>query len=272
MQTELDLSALLKSAIEASQLSRAVLLHYFGQLTQVQEKAFAGLVSEADLEAEKAITAHLQKVLPGVGVLGEEEAFQRDAFGVHEPSANSWIVDPLDGTTNYIYRFPIFCTSIALQWQGEVVLGVVDVPLLNKTYSGVRGGGAFVNGERLSVSEREKISEAFLATGFYPDNKILLREQLKIFTDLIYEARAIRRAGSAAYDLCLVAEGVFDAFWETNLKAWDTAAGVLFVREAGGQVVNFRGEPYTLGEHGILASNPRLSASLLSRIQRSTHS
>lgn len=272
MHSELDLPSLLKSAVEASQLARGVLLRYFGELTQVQEKAFAGLVSEADLEAERVITAHLQKVLPGVGVLGEEEAFMRDAQGAHKPVDSTWIVDPLDGTTNYIYRFPIFCSSIALQWKGQVVLGVVDVPLLNKTYSGTRGGGAFVNGKRLQVSRREKIGEAFLATGFYPDNRKLLQEQLKIFTDLIYEARAIRRAGSAAYDLCLVAEGVFDAFWETNLRAWDTAAGVLFVRESGGQVLNFEGREYTLGEHGILASNPRLVSGLLSRIQRSTHS
>lgn len=269
MQKELDLQTLLKSAIEASQKARIVLLHYFGELRQVQEKAYAGLVSEADLESEKIITSHLQAALPGVGVLGEEEAFMRDAQGRHHPKESTWIVDPLDGTTNYIYRFPIFCSSIALQWKGQLVVGVVDVPMLNRTYSSVVGGGAFVNGERMKVSERDQIKNSFLATGFYPDDKVLLSEQLRIFTDLISEARGIRRAGSAAYDLCLVAEGVFDAFWETNLRAWDTAAGTLFVRESGGQVLNFRGDNYTLGEHGIVAGNPRLMKPLLNRIQAS---
>lgn len=269
MQKELDLNTLLKSAIEASQKAREVLLRYFGELKQVQEKAFAGLVSEADMESEKVITAHLQAALPGVGVLGEEEAFLRDAHSRHHPAETTWIVDPLDGTTNYIYRFPVFCSSIALQWKGQLVVGVVDVPMLNRTYSSALGGGARVNGELMKVSEREHIKDSFLATGFFPDDKVLLSEQLKIFTDLIYQARGIRRAGSAAYDLCLVAEGVFDAFWESNLRAWDTAAGTLFVRESGGQVLNFKGEEYTLGEHGIVAGNPRIMKPLLNRIQSS---
>jgi myo-inositol-1(or 4)-monophosphatase len=260
----LDLSAALNTALRASQLGRQVLLHYFGQLKKVQNKAQAGLVSEADVESEKVITAELKRGFPDVDVLGEEEAFvsKREKVGL-----TSWVVDPLDGTTNYVHSFPIFCISIGLQWKGELSVGVVDVPMLNRTYTCTKGGGAFANGERLNVSTRRQVRESLLATGFFPDNVSALKQQLTIFSNLVYEARGIRRAGAAAYDLCLVAEGVFDAFWEKNLMPWDTAAGTLMVREAGGVAWTYAGEEYDLQQDSILAGSPSIAPQICQRIK-----
>ena len=258
---QLDLTQALQTAHKAALAGRKVLLDYYGQLKNVQEKSFAGLVSEADLESEKVITKVLQADFPGIPVLGEEGAFLENDERLH---ANQWVVDPLDGTTNYVYQFPIFCISIGLQWENKLVVGVIDVPMFNKTYTAVAGQGAFVNGLRMKVRQSQEVRECLLATGFFPENPDALRRQLKIFSDLVFEARGIRRAGAAAYDLCLVAEGVFDAFWEANLKPWDAAAGVLLVREAGGVVTTYEGKDYVLGDKTLLSGNSQI-ASVLSR-------
>jgi myo-inositol-1(or 4)-monophosphatase len=194
----LDLSQALSTALEASRLGRQVLLDYFGQLKKVQEKAQAGLVSEADVESEKVITAALKRGLPGVGVLGEEDSF---AQGSEAIDSSMWVVDPLDGTTNYVHGFPVFCISIGLQWEDELAVGVVDVPMLNKTYTCARGQGAFVNGDKISVSDRRTIKESLLATGFFPDNPTALKEQLRIFSDLVFQARGIRAFAGRALRL-----------------------------------------------------------------------
>jgi len=261
----LDLTQALVAAREAADEGRKVLLHYFRHLKKVQEKAHAGLVSEADIESEKVITKVLQKHFPSLPVLGEEGAFQtRD----EHVSSSTWVVDPLDGTTNYVHGFHVFCISIGLQYQGELVAGLIDVPILNKTYEATKGGGAFVNGEKMAVSKTASIRDSLLATGFFPDNTNALRDQLKIFSDLVFEARGIRRAGAAAYDLCMVAEGVFDSFWEPNLKPWDAAAGVVLVREAGGCVWNYAGEEYRLGDNTLLSGNPAICSAIQARIQK----
>jgi myo-inositol-1(or 4)-monophosphatase len=260
---DLDLNQALNTALKACRLGRQVLLDYFGQLKKVQEKAHAGLVSEADIESEKVIAAELARGLPGVGVLGEEAAFANQEETVQ---STMWVVDPLDGTTNYVHGFPIFCISIGLQWKGELAVGVVDVPMLNKTYTCAKGQGAFVNGERIVTSRRKELKESLLATGFIPDNVVALKEQIRIFSDLVFEARGIRRAGAAAYDLCLVAEGVFDAFWEKNLKPWDTAAGCLMVREAGGVSWTYSGAEYKLGNDSLLSGNRNITPLISQRI------
>lgn len=259
----LDLTQALSTALKAAERGREVVMHYFGQLKKVQEKAQAGLVSEADVESEKAIAAELARGMPGIKMLGEEGAFGKPEEAVE---ATTWVVDPLDGTTNYVHGFHVFCISIGLQYKGELVTGVVDVPMLNRIYQAKKGSGAFCNGERLHVSRRSSIKESLLATGFFPDNVSALKEQLKIFSDLVFEARGIRRAGAAAYDLCLVAEGVFDAFWEKNLKPWDAAAGALIVQEAGGVVWTYDGKPYKLGDDSLIAGNPVIAPSLVQRI------
>jgi len=260
---DLDLAKALQAAQNAAKEGRKVLLHYFGQLKQVQEKSFAGLVSEADLESEKVITKILKEAFPAIPVLGEEGAFLENDERLH---ANQWVVDPLDGTTNYVHGFHVFCISIGLQWKNQLAVGVVDVPIMDKTYTAAQGQGAFVNGHKMSVRKTETVRESLLATGFFPDNPDALRRQLKIFSDLVFEARGIRRAGAAAYDLCLVAEGIFDAFWEANLKPWDAAAGVVLVREAGGVVRTYDGRDYQLGDKTLLSGNEKIAGVISSRI------
>ncbi len=262
---QLDISQALQTAQKAALAGRKVLLHYYGQLKKVQEKSFAGLVSEADLESEKVITKVLLDDFPNIPVLGEEGAFLDNDERL---LANQWVVDPLDGTTNYVYQFPIFCISIGLQWENKLVVGVIDVPMFDKTYTATAGGGAFVNGVPMKVRQTQTIRESLLATGFFPDNTEALRRQLKIFSDLVFEARGVRRAGAAAYDLCLVAEGVFDAFWEANLKPWDAAAGVVLVREAGGVVTTYEGKDYVLGDKTLMSGNAKISSVICDRIAK----
>lgn len=260
---QLDFDKALKTAEKAAAEGRKVLLHYFGQLKKVQEKSFAGLVSEADLESEKVISKILKADFPEIPVLGEEGAFLDNDERL---KANQWVVDPLDGTTNYVHGFHVFCISIGLQWANRVRVGVIDVPILDKTYSAVEGRGAFVNGHKMQVRQSTTVRESLLATGFFPDNTEALRRQLKIFSDLVFEARGIRRAGAAAYDLCLVAEGVFDAFWEANLKPWDAAAGVILVREAGGVVWTYDGREFSLSDKTLLSGNKTIASVISGRI------
>lgn len=261
----LDLSHALRSAQAAAQAGRKVLLEYFGQLKKVQEKSQAGLVSEADIESERVISLELKKHFPQIPMLGEEGA-HLDGSSTIQPT--SWIVDPLDGTTNYVHGFHIFCISIGLQVNNELVVGLVDVPLLDKIYHAAKGRGAFVNNEPISVRKNTEVKDSLLATGFFPDDINALKNQLKVFSDLVFEARGIRRAGAAAYDLCLVGEGIFDAFWEPNLKPWDAAAGTVIVREAGGVVWNYDGQDYQMGHKTLLAGNRELCNKLSGRIQK----
>ncbi len=249
----------LVAAQKAAQAGAKVLEQYFGRLKQVSEKHLAGLVSEADLASEDAIKGELQSLYPAQ-FLGEESS--HGTVEVWPSEGNWWIVDPLDGTTNYIHRFPIYCISIGLMWQGELALGLVHVPALHTTYHATKGGGAYRNGEKISVSERSSIRDSLLATGFFRDQPEALKEQIEIFSKLVFEARGIRRAGAAAYDLCLVAEGVFDAFWEKNLKPWDTAAGTVLVREAGGVVKDYSGADYNITAPCILASNQNIYSTI----------
>lgn len=247
-------------SIRACQKGREVLLGYLGRLSNVEEKLMAGLVSEADRESERVIKAHLDAVFPGFEFLGEESFFQDDKSVklTLEHESPRWILDPLDGTTNYIHQFPIFCISLALEVKGEIEVAVIDVPMLKETYTAIRGQGAFVNGRPLKVSKTEKISNSLLATGFFADDPLALEEQLKFFSQIVREARGVRRPGAAAYDLALVARGVFDGFWEKNLKPWDTAAGILLVREAGGVVCTYDGLDYNPYKNSLLATNPVL--------------
>ncbi|MBX2994390.1 MAG: inositol monophosphatase [Bdellovibrionaceae bacterium] len=243
---------LLRCALKAARLGREVLIHYFGRLEHIEEKFQAGLVSEADKESERVIRDYLSKQYPDFEFVGEESTL--DLRAVQSKSARPrWILDPLDGTTNYIHRFPAFAVSLGLQVGDDLEVGVVDVPMMGEVYSAVRGGGAFVNGRKISVSGTSELKDAFLATGFISEIEENLEEQLRVFSNMVRKARAIRRAGAAAYDLCLVARGVFDGYWEKGIKPWDAAAGVLLVREAGGCVQTYRGKEYGVFDNSIVA-------------------
>ena len=266
-----DWSQVLKIALMACRRGREVLLQHFGRLEHVEEKFHAGLVSEADKESERVISQFLKEHFPKTEFLGEESAFSgaKVQAGRGGPDGR-WILDPLDGTTNYVHRFPIFCISLALEVNGDLKLGIIDVPLLNETYVAIRGQGAFVNGRKISVSETGELKSSLLSTGFFPDDIEALEEQLKIFSNLVRDCRGVRRPGAAAYDLCQVARGVFDGFWEKNLKPWDVAAGQILVEEAGGILKTYKGHAHDPYQTSVIASNKKLMPILLDRMKQTT--
>jgi myo-inositol-1(or 4)-monophosphatase len=253
-----DLGRYLETANQACDLSRAILERHFGHLRTIDEKYQAGLVSEADRESEKAIVELIRNSFPDHGILGEE-------FGDSGSPPNAshvWMIDPLDGTTNYVHRFPFFCISIGLEVDGELVLGVVEAPRLGARFSAVKGGGAFKNGEPIRASTRSAWKDGLFATGFSSyDNT--LDEQLELLSLIVKRTRGIRRAGAAALDLCFVAEGVFDVFWEKNLSPWDTAAGVVIAREAGALATDMTGQHFNPRQKSILCGTPALHAETL---------
>lgn len=260
---QINWTEVLKKALSTVRNGRELLLSYYGQLKQVESKLHAGLVSEADRESEKLIKHGLSQINPTWEFLGEEESFAKGDINLHAGSQPRWILDPLDGTTNYIHQFPIFCISLALEWQGQLQLAIIDCPMTQETFTAIRGQGAYRNGKKISTSATHQLSDSLLATGFFPDNQEALLDQLKVFSELIKKCRGIRRAGAAAYDLCMVAQGTFDGFWEPNLKPWDVAAGQLLVEEAGGRVVNRSGKKHSPYDNYIIATNDQLSPVLL---------
>ena len=264
----MDWKKILDQSAKACAVGRKVLLEYYGHLKKVEEKKHAGLVSEADKESEKAIGEELKKILPEAEFLGEESAFAGASVQSGRAGEKGrWILDPLDGTTNYIHQFPLFCISLALEVSSDIKMAIIDVPLLNETYTAIRGQGAWVNGQKLNVSRTTEVEKSLLSTGFFADDLPALEEQLRIFSSLVRKARGVRRSGSAAYDLCQVARGVFDAYWEKNLKPWDTAAGQLLVEEAGGVLLTYDGRAYNPYENSLISGNPLMA----SHIQKSVN-
>lgn len=260
---QINWTEVLKKALSTVRNGRELLLNYYGQLKNVESKLHAGLVSEADRESEKLIKAGLMQIDSTWEFLGEEESFLNGDVNIKAGTQPRWILDPLDGTTNYIHQFPVFCISLALEWEGKLQLAIIDCPMTHETFTAVRGQGAFRNGKKISTSKTSQLTESLLATGFFPDNQEALLDQIRVFSELIKKCRGIRRAGAAAYDLCMVAQGTFDGFWEPNLKPWDVAAGQLLVEEAGGKVVNRSGQKHSPYDQYIIATNPFLSSDLI---------
>jgi myo-inositol-1(or 4)-monophosphatase len=180
-----------------------------------------------------------------------------------------WIVDPLDGTTNFVHGFPMFCVTVAAEFKGEVVVGVTYHPILNELYIAVKGKGAFVNKKRMRVSETTKLKNSLLATGFAYSASDVLKSEMSSFERASRSARAVRRPGSAALDLAYTARGVFDGFWERNLSPWDVAAGSLLVTEAGGKVSDFTGKKFDVHGKEVLATNGLIHKSIRSTVAKS---
>ena len=259
----MDLDQILIASLKACRLGRQVLLSYFGELKKIEEKFHAGLVSEADKESERVIKSYLMEKFPKTFFLGEETYFENKED--KNTDQGKWICDPLDGTTNYVHQFPIFCISLGFEWNGQVQVGVIDVPMLNETYTAVRGQGAFVNGHPLNINKNTDFSKSLLATGFFPDDKQALAEQLKFFGSIVGDCRGVRRAGAAAFDLCQVARGVFDGFWEKDLSPWDVAAGQVIVEEAGGIVRTYKNELHTPYSRSLVAGNSAIVNDIIKR-------
>ena len=243
-------------AREAAQAAGAILSRLFGRVNRVTKKGRIDLVTEADVQAEEAILDIITAHFPRDSILTEEAGEQ------HHLPERVWNIDPLDGTTNFAHAFPVFAVSIALEVEKEVVLGIVYNPYADEFFEAVTGMGAFLNKDRIRVSQVSQLDEALLATGFPYDIHQRPRRVLAPFEKLILLAQGVRRPGSAAIDLCYVAAGSFDGFWEPGLKPWDTAAGSILVSEAGGKLSTYEGKTFTPDQRTIVASNGRIHDTL----------
>jgi len=241
------------TAIAAARAGGKVLLRYFTKKFRVDYKGEVNLVTEADRRAEAVIVSTLHRHFPDHQVLAEESG-----EGTRRASPYKWIIDPLDGTTNFAHTFPMFCISIALETRGEVVLGVVYDPLREEIFLAEKGRGAALSGRPIRVSQTEKLNGSLLVTGFAYDVREDMKNNLDHFGNFSLRAQGVRRTGSAALDLCYVACGRLDGFWEMKLAPWDTAAGFLIATEAGAMVTDFKGQPYTIYLKEIVASNGRI--------------
>jgi myo-inositol-1(or 4)-monophosphatase len=233
----------------------ALLMSYFGKIT-IEYKGDADLVTEADRAAERLITERIVALWPDHDLMGEEGT--RREHG----SDYKWYVDPLDGTTNFAHGFPVFCVSLGLAHKGERIAGVIYDPTRNELFAAERGSGASMNGQSIHVSKTKRLLESLVATGF-PSHKRHKNPNIHYYHQITLRSHGVRRAGSAALDLCNVAAGRVDGFWEFNLNPWDTAAGVLLVEEAGGIVTDMHGGPFQLASREVLASNRLIHGELL---------
>ena len=248
---------------EIARRAGALLLEYFhrGVKTEYKGVGTVDVVTDADRASEKLIVESLRGAFPSYGVVGEEGARS------HSTSEYLWYVDPLDGTTNFAHGFPVFCVSIGLARNNEVIAGVVFDPTRDELFAAERGSGATLNGEAIHVSKIATLGESLLGTGF-PSKKRHLNPNIHFYHRLTLKSHGLRRAGSAALDLACVASGRYDGYWEFNLNAWDTSAGVLLVEEAGGQLTHVDGSKFDVAvSRDVLATNGLIHSELMSEMQ-----
>ncbi len=248
----------LTTAVESVVRAGDVMLERFGTDVRVDLKGAIDLVTEVDVAIEREFRARIAERFPAHVVLGEEMG-----GSVAVPEGACWVFDPIDGTTNFAHGLPIFCSSLALEIDGVAQLAAVYDPTRRELFTAERGGGAFLNGTPVHVSQPASLLEAVLVTGFPYDVHARVAEIVGLFAEFVGKARAVRRLGSAAIDLCYVAAGRLDGFWERDLNAWDIAGGALLVEEAGGRITNFRGEPFTSRGREVVASNGRIHQAML---------
>ena len=255
----------LATAVEIVLLAGEIQLSRRESGFQIDKKGTIDLVTEVDLECEKMCRALLAERFPHHDILAEELS---RGPGQPRTSRYRWVFDPLDGTTNYAHGLPVFCASLALEIDGRAEVGAIYDPTRKELFTGERGQGAFVNGTRLRVSETRSLLDALLVTGFPYDVHEKLVPLLAMFGAFLGEARAVRRLGSAALDLCYVAAGRFDGFWEQTLKPWDVAAGALIVEEAGGRITGMDGSQFDPAAAHLVASNGQIHEAMLDVIKR----
>lgn len=248
-------------AVRAARAAGKIHLQRLSSISISQKSNAIDLVTEADREAEAAVISIIQRALPDHAILAEESG------PTERQSEHRWIIDPLDGTTNYTHGFPAFCVSIAYEYRGRVQVGVVFDALHKDCFTARRGKGAFLNGKPIKVSRRAGLSTSLVSTGFPYDRRERRRFYLCFWEEFMMRTHGVRRTGSAALDLANVACGRTDGFWEFGLKAWDVAAGSLLVTEAGGRVTNMDGTPLDLTAGQIVASNGRIYKAMLDVIE-----
>jgi myo-inositol-1(or 4)-monophosphatase len=248
---------ILEFAVELALESGRIQKRHFEESHSIRHKGEIDIVTDVDLECQDRILGLLSAHYPDDRVISEEKD---NHFG---GDGNRWIIDPIDGTTNYAHGYPFFCTSIAHEAKGEITCGVVYNPIFDELFFAAKGKGAYLNGRRLSVSRTDDMKQSLLVTGFPYDLNSNQHNNIDHFVAFLYQAQAVRRDGSAALNLSYVAAGRFDGFWELKLSPWDTAAGFLIVNEAGGKVTGFRGEPFDIFKGRIVASNGLIHGHML---------
>jgi myo-inositol-1(or 4)-monophosphatase len=249
-------------AAEAARKAGGILKDNIHGAREITYKGDINLVTEMDTRSERAVVGILHESFPGHGIIAEEETTIRNESGY------TWIIDPLDGTTNYAHGYPCFSVSIALKHEGDVITGVVYDPMRDELFTAQKGQGAFLNGKRIKVSTIDVLIKSLLATGFPYDRKVSEKNNLDYFHDLLMASQEVRRDGSAALDLCSVAAGRFDGFWELKLKPWDVAAGSLIVLEAGGRITDLSGSTFDIFSDEVLASNGIIHGQMVEILKR----
>ena len=250
------------TAIEAVVRAGDMMLARVGGDLQVNKKSAIDLVTEVDVAIERMFRELIGARFPDHAILGEE-------FGgsASVPEGPCWVFDPIDGTTNFAHGLPIFCSSLALEFDGVAEIAAVYDPTRRELFTAERGKGAFLNGQPIRVSSAESLIDAMLVTGFPYDVHTRLDEIIGLFRAFVGQARAVRRLGSAAIDLCYVAAGRMDGFWERDLNAWDIAGGALLVTEAGGRVTALDGEAFTSRGRSVLASNNLIHDAMIQTVR-----
>jgi myo-inositol-1(or 4)-monophosphatase len=259
-----DPQALRDAATGFARDAGAIVREGYGRIHAPEHKGRIDLVTEFDKRSEARLLELISGRFPGHGVLAEES-------GAHAGGADSrvrWVLDPLDGTTNFAHNYPFFAVSVGAELDGEVVAGAVYDPVRDEMFAAARGAGATLNGAPVRVSPCARIEDALLVTGFPYDVRDFPERHLPLFQEFLVRAQGIRRDGSAALNLCYLAMGRFDGFWEGNLSAWDVAAGSLIVREAGGTLSDYAGGPFRIDGRQVCAANPVLHAAMLDLIAR----
>ena len=243
-------------AVEAALEAGEILVSEFARPVQISYKGDVDLVTQADRRSEEAVVSRLRTHFPKHAIVAEEGG------GLETSSPFRWFIDPLDGTTNFAHGYPCFAVSIGLEEAGELIVGVIYQPITRELFTSAKGEGAYLNRKRIQVSKIDRLATSLLVTGF-PSVKRMQNPNIHYYWDFTLRSHGVRRDGSAAMDLASVACGRFEGFWEFGLHPWDTAAGTLLVREAGGMVTTFSGEPYRPGDWESVATNGRIHDEML---------
>jgi myo-inositol-1(or 4)-monophosphatase len=253
----MDFERIKHIGIRAAYRGGEVLRQHFGHLFTIRKKGAIDLVTTADIESEKAIVETIRSAFPDHGILAEESG------SIEGHPERHWVIDPLDGTTNFAHGLGIFSVSIAYVHRGKPAFGIVFNPVSGETFTALSGQGAMLNSHPISVSTVVRVRDGLLVTGFPYDLTGMPTEILNRFARCLAAAQGIRRLGSAALDLCYVACGRFEGFWEENLKPWDTAAGMVIAQEAGARITDFAERPYAIDQKQILATNGHIHSEML---------
>lgn len=245
----MDLESIRAVALASAARAGDILRHYWGKTHTIEKKGAINLVTEADLASERAVIHLIRSAFPEHTVLAEESGITLGS------DSHEWIIDPLDGTTNYAHGLSEFCLSVAFAYEGKLLFGLVLNPVTEELFCGVRGRGATLNDQPIHVSSTQPLSESLLVTGFPYELGPVIHPLIERFRRCLLAAQGVRRLGSAALDLCYVACGRFEGFWEQELAPWDTAAGLVIAQEAGASVSDFSNKPYAIEKKEILATN-----------------